>query len=221
MIESMSAIQTTQLEVGLSTSYLYDPVKKSQKGLLVLHGFSDHAMRVKKRLLGSEPVSGYHVFVPNGLFPSPTKRENEYREGYAWYFRDPASGNQMISPQFAAQALIKLIEQVGLGHLEWTILGFSQGGFFAPFLVKEGLSCKKIIGVGAGYRVEAYEGLSNVQIFGIHGEKDKIVPFNQAKASFYSLKEQGLGNSFYAIPDLAHKMNESGRKIIRDLLNSK
>jgi predicted esterase len=217
----MSSIKTTHLEVSLSTSYLYDPAQQSERGLLVLHGFSDHATSVKRRLLGSEPVSGFHVFTPNGLFPSPTRREHQFKEGYAWYFRDPVSGNQMISPEFAAQSLNKLIEQVGLGHMEWTLLGFSQGGFFAPFLLEAGLRCKTIIGVGAAYRVQAYERLSNVQVFGIHGEKDTIVPFEQAKESFNSLKEQGLGKNFYSIPDLGHTMNDSGRKIIRDLLNSK
>lgn len=217
----MQPIQTTQLEVQLSTSYLYEPAPQSRQGLLVLHGFSDHAKSVKKRLLGIEPVSDFHVFVPNGLFPSPTKRENEFKEGYAWYFRDPLSGNQMIAPEFAAESLLKLINQVGLAHLEWTIVGFSQGGFFAPFLVKAGLVCKKIIGVGAAYRVEAYAGISGVEVYGVHGEKDTIVPFDYALSSFEALKAQGLGKKFVAIPELAHTMNESGRKIIRELVSSK
>ena len=216
----MSPIKLTQLEVRLPTSYLYDSAGQSPKGLLVLHGFSDHALSVQKRLLGNDPVSEYHVFVPNGLFPSPTQRDGGFREGYAWYFRDPISGNQMISPEFAAQSLVKLIRQLDLGHLEWTVLGFSQGGFFAPFLLRAGLLCRKIIGVGAAYREEAYEGLSHLQVFGIHGEKDTIVPFEQAKASFNNLKDRGFGESFYAIPDLGHTINDSGRKIIRDLLNS-
>lgn len=211
-------MQSTQLEVQLSTSYIHEPAAESKQGLLVLHGFSDTAKSVKKRLLGEEPVSQYHVFVPNGLFPSPTKRENEFKEGYAWYFRDPASGNQMVSPEFAAQSLIKLIQQLGLGELTWTLIGFSQGGFFAPFLVQAGLSCRKIIGVGAAYRLEAYEGLSNIEVYGVHGENDRIVPFEDAQASFHPLKERGLGKSFFSIPDLGHTLNDSGRKIIRDLL---
>lgn len=217
----MSSLKSTQLELKIPTSYLYEPTKSSKSGILVLHGFSDTAQRVKRRLLGEEPVSDYHVFVPNGFFPSPTKRENEFKEGYAWYFRDPVSGNQMISPEFTAQSLIKLIQQEGLGDLTWTLIGFSQGGFFAPFLVKAGLSCKKIIGVGAAYRLEAYEGLSNLEVHGIHGEKDLIVGFEYAQASFQALKEQGIGKSFFSLPGVAHTLNDSGRKIIRDLLSSK
>lgn len=217
----MSAIHTTELEVRLSTTYLYDSNEQSRNGLLVLHGFSDHAKSVKKRLLGSEAVADFHVFIPNGLFPSPTKRENEFREGYAWYFRDPLSGKQMISPEFAAESLIQLIRQLGLSHLEWTVLGFSQGGFFAPFLVQAGLSCKKIIGVGSAYRLEAYEGIKNLEVFGVHGEKDTIVPFDYAKSSFEALKVKGFGKKFFAIPELGHTMNEAGRKIIREILSSK
>lgn len=217
----MANLLTTQLEVSLSTSYLYDSAEQTRKGLLVLHGFSDHAQSVKKRLLGSEPVDDFHVLVPNGLFPSPTKREDEFRLGYAWYFRDPSTGSQMISPEFAAESLIKLIEQVGLAQLEWTVLGFSQGGFFAPFLVKAGLNCRRVIGVGAAYREEAYEGLSGVEVFGVHGEKDTIVSYEYARSSFQVLKEKGLGKRFYSIPDLGHTMNESSRKIIREIINSK
>ena len=212
-------IKTIQLEVSLATSYLHEPAEGSERGLLVLHGFSDNAVSVKKRLLGSEPLSRFHVVVPNGLFPSPTKKEDEYKEGYAWYFLDPQTRREMISPHFAAESLLKLISQVGLSHLKWTILGFSQGGFFAPYLAKAGLLCERIIGVGAGYRVEAYEGLSHLHVFAIHGEKDVIVPFEQAKAGFELLQKRGMGQKFYAIPDLGHTMNDVCRKIIRDLLH--
>ncbi|NBX93421.1 MAG: hypothetical protein EB078_04425 [Proteobacteria bacterium] len=213
--------QTIPLDIRLETSYLYQPSEKSERGLLVLHGFTDRAQSVKKRLLGDEPVPHFHVLIPNGLFPCPSKKNSEFKEAYAWYFRDPQSGKQMISPEFAAEALMNLIAQVGLDHLDWTILGFSQGGFFAPFLLKAGLNCNTIIGVGAAYRAEAYEGVSLVKVYGIHGAQDEIVPYAQAKSSFEMITRLGYGAKFFTLPDLGHSLNGSGRKIVRELLESR
>jgi predicted esterase len=127
----------------------------------------------------------------------------------------------MISPEFTTQSLTKLIQQEWLGDLTWTLLGFSQGGFFAPVFVKAGLSCKKIIVVGAAYWLEAYEGLSNLEKHGIHGEKDLIVGFEYSQASFQALKEQGIGKKIFSLPRVGRTLKDSGRKIIRDLLSSK
>lgn len=211
-------LETTQIDLQLPASYLFEECKKSEKGLLVLHGFTDHAKAVRKRLLGTDPVPGFSVLTPNGLFPCPHKSGNAFKEAYAWYFRDPLSGNQMISPEFAAESLLKLISQLGLSHLQWTLLGFSQGGFFAPFLVRAGLPANKIISVGAAYRPEAYEGLKSVEVHALHGEKDVIVPFETAKVSFKVLQEMGYGRHFYSLPNVGHTVDCLGRDQIRTLL---
>lgn len=154
--------QTIPLDIRLETSYLYQPSEKSERGLLVLHGFTDRAQSVKKRLLGDEPVPHFHVLIPNGLFPCPSKKNSEFKEAYAWYFRDPQSGKQMISPEFAAEALMNLI-----------------------------------------------------------GAQDEIVPYAQAKSSFEMITRLGYGAKFFTLPDLGHSLNGSGRKIVRELLESR
>ena len=212
-------LQTTQIDLQIPTTYLIEEKSSSPRGLLVLHGFTDRAQGVRKRLLGTEAVPEFNVLTPNGLFPSPIRKENEFREAYAWYFRDPLSGNQMISPEFAADSLIKLISQLGLTPLRWTILGFSQGGFFAPFLVRAGLNAKRIISVGAAYRPEAYQDLAPVEVHALHGEKDTIVPFETAKSSFKLIQEMGYGKQFYSLPDVAHTVDPSGRDLIREILS--
>jgi len=210
----------TQVTLDVPTTYSLEPCEGSAHGLLVLHGFSDHARSTRKRLLGLDPVPGFIVLAPNAVFPSPVRVGDEFKEAYSWYFRDPTSGKQMISPDFAAQALIQLVRDLGLESLTWTTLGFSQGGFFAPYLLRHGLKVGAMIAVGAAYRPEAYEGLPPVRVYGIHGEADREVPLESAESSFRALERDGYGVSFTRFPGLGHTLHAEGRERVRAILES-
>ncbi len=210
--------ETLDLEIRVPVSYCLEKNEQSNRALLVLHGFSDNGRAARKRLLGMDSVPGFSVFVPNGIYPSPVKVGDEYKEAYAWYFRDPRTGTQLVAPETAADSLWRLIERLKLSKKLWTILGFSQGGFFAPYLVRHGLNAKTIIAVGSAYRPEAYEGLSPVKVHAIHGEQDEDVPFEVARKSFDGIYDKGYGDSFTALPGVGHRLDDSGRAIIRRLL---
>ena len=211
---------TAHLEISVPVQYYWEP-SEGNRGLLVLHGYSDHSRSVRKRLLGLEPVQGYSVLSPNAVFPAPAKKGDEFKAAYSWYFRDPKTGEQMIPPEFAAKALLKLLHKLGTQHLEWTILGFSQGGFFAPFLVREGLNAKKIIAVGAGYRPEYYQDLPPVDVYALHGDRDEDVPYALAKGSFEGIQKMGYGKEFRTMSGVKHTANEEGRQWIRSILEAK
>lgn len=213
----MSFIQA-HLNVELPVTYSLEACEGSKRGVLLLHGYADHARAARKRLLGLEPLAGFTVFAPNAVFPCPVWQEDRFKEAYSWYFRDFDSGAQMIPPDLSARSLIEFIEKLGLSSLQWTILAFSQGGFFAPFLIRAGLNAKTIVAVGAAYRPEIYEGLSSCQVHGIHGEMDRDVPFERAKSSFEAIKEMGYGAEFHGLPGVGHTLNDSGRAIVRRIL---
>jgi predicted esterase len=185
---------------------------------LVLHGYSDSSAAARKRLLGADPVAGVTVLSPNGLFPAPAQKDGRFKEAYAWYFYDVSSGRAMISPELAASALLGLIKQIGLDRLAWTVLGFSQGGFFAPFLARAGLRMEAIVGVGAAYRAEAYQGLPPLAVYALHGELDAIVPFADARESFRAIQAMGYGKRFCALPGVAHSLDDAGRALARAIL---
>ncbi len=192
----------------------------------MLHGFMDHAVAAKRRLLGNEPLAGWTVFAPNGLFPAPVHQDDQFIDAYAWYFRDSAWGREMISPELAAKALLTLIGKLNLESVQWTILGFSQGGFFAPHLVEAGLKTTAIVGAGAGYRWPSYEALTlgqtplstPIPVYAIHGEKDSVVDYQAAKKEFAVLQEKGFGKKWISLPGVGHTVDEHGRKEIRRLL---
>ncbi len=214
----MDQLQSTQIDLSLATSYFLEPTENSKKGLLVLHGYADRANSARKRLLGIEAVQGYTVLSPNALFPCPVEKDDGFKEAYAWYFKDPKTHAEMISPEFAARAMLQLLQKIKLSDLDWTILGFSQGGFFAPHLIRAGLKAKTIIAVGSAYQVESYQGLPPIQVFAIHGENDHDVPFSVAQKSFLAIQKIGYGTEFHSIKSLGHTLNDSGRAKVREIL---
>ncbi len=223
-------MQCTELNLPFQVSYTLEqpPLVDSEFveskgksfGLLVLHGFSDHAVAARKRLLGSEPFQDLTILSPNAVFPAPVKKGNEYREAYSWYFRDPVTGAQMSSPQFAAEALIAMIEKLGLQDKTWIVIGFSQGGFFAPALVQAGLKVKAIIAVGSAYREESYVGLQPVRVHALHGTDDWVVNHDLSRASFDLIQKMGFGHEFHSLVGLGHTLNDEGRALVRKIIQS-
>jgi predicted esterase len=206
------------IAIDFPVSYELEITPGATQGLLVLHGFSDHARAARRRLLGKTSPPGFTLLAPNALFPSPVKEGDGYKEAYSWYFRDPKTGVQLTTPEFAATVLLRLISDLKLGHLTWTILGFSQGGFFAPYLVRAGLNAPLIITSGAAFRPEAYQDLPPVRIHAIHGQDDAILDHQLGKSSFEGIQKMGYGVKFHSFPGLGHTLHEEGRALIRELI---
>jgi phospholipase/carboxylesterase len=208
----------SELSVRLPVSYELDAQAEAERGVLVLHGYADHARSARRRLLGRDPLPGFTVLAPNALFPAPVPKLDEFREAYAWYFRDPKSGSIMISPDLAAEALARLLAELGLAGLDWILLGFSQGGFFAPHLVRAGVRARTIISVGAAYRRDAYEGLPPLRVHAIHGTSDEIVTPERARSSFEEIRGLGYGATFHALEGVGHTLDDAGRALVRRLI---
>lgn len=212
-------MSTTTLNLELPIQYTLEPASTG-KGVLVLHGFGDRAQWAKRRMLGESKTSDYTVFAPNGFFPYPIKKNGyEFDEAYAWYFRDPR-GNEMISPEVGAQTMLRLLEQLKIKSLDWTILGFSQGGFFAPHLVRAGLRVSRIIAVGAAFRSQSYQDLPPVEVFALHGDADDVVEPAISQQSFEVIQRMGYGKEFHLIKGLKHSLNDEGRQIVKRILES-
>lgn len=225
-------MQSYQLSVELPATYWLEKTstsvykklhggsgaQDSECSVLVLHGFGDRADSARKRLLGPDPIPAWTIFSPNGLFPYPVDRGQGFKGAYAWYFRDLQSGSEMISPEFAAESLLKLMEHLKLLDRNWTILGFSQGGFFAPHLVRAGLVAERLICVGSGFRPEAYKGISLKKVSAIHGADDVVISARHSKADYEKLAALGIEGQFVEFPGLGHTMNDESRALLRNWL---
>ncbi len=214
-------------EITLKIPFEYDleVAPDSTKGVMLLHGFSEHREKARKRLLGPDPLVGVTIFSPNAPFPAPVRvpvagnrGEFEYKRAYSWYFRDPKSGDEMVPPLLSANAILTVMKYLELVQKKWILIGFSQGGFFAPFLIHAGLSVQAIIGVGAAFNPENYKGLPPISVYGLHGMQDEVVSHSYSQKSFEEIKAMGYGKNYYSLPGLGHTLDEQGRRQIREIL---
>jgi|GEM_PF-1839278 len=194
-------------------------VQEQAASIIVLHGFGDRADSARKRLLGPDAIPAWTIFSPNGLFPYPVDRGQGFKGAYAWYFRDLQSGSEMISPEFAAESLLSLMDHLKILDQKWTIVGFSQGGFFAPHLVRAGLKADRLICVGSGFRPDAYKGIALKKVSAIHGSDDPVISARHSKSDYEKLAALEIEGQFVEFPGLGHSMNDESRALLRSWLS--
>jgi predicted esterase len=212
--------QILEVKTSLPISYFFSRHPKSKNRLVIfLHGFSDTASSLLRRSW-KEGDLAYDVLAPNGPFPTPIRTPEGFKEAYAWYFIHPSSKIALISPDITVGMFLQLIEKLELEDHKKTIVGFSQGGFFAPVLASKLKNVEKIIGMGCDYIKSSYSSLKNIEVHGIHGIKDTVVDCANSKKNFSSLKKLGIAGKFIEVSEMDHKINEEARKILAELIGS-
>jgi predicted esterase len=195
------------------------PEADSKPVLLFVHGFTDTASGFLRRAYPEENWDPrFEILAPNGPFPVPQKIENNWREAYAWYFAQSKDA-VLIAPEVGAKAMESLLTNLNLLEREKIIIGFSQGGFLAPHLLRRLKNVKKVIGIGCLYRSEDYPETLPCVVDGIHGTADDVVPFERGQESFLQLKQKNPRGQFYPIQDLKHTMNDEARALLKKLIS--
>ncbi|MEZ0391197.1 MAG: alpha/beta hydrolase [Pseudobdellovibrionaceae bacterium] len=211
--------EKADVEIQLPMTYLHFNPGKDKPLLLLFHGYEDTAAGVLRRTLtGAEHYSKFEILAPNGLFPLPVRIEQGWKQSFAWYFSDFARKHVLIPPTVAALAVARLLQQLGLEKREKLLIGFSQGGFFLPFLLPHVKNIKKLIAVGAGYREEDYPAHLPIPLDALHGETDQIIPLEKAKEGFQKLKIKNPQGQFYSFAGLGHSMNAESRAYLKKII---
>lgn len=221
----MHQYHKTKITTELPMSYLHlvksntqNVSEKKRTLLLFVHGFTDTAHGFLRRAYPDDMMDArFEILAPNGIFPVPQKIEKGWREAYAWYFAE-SKENAVVPPIVGAEAIERLIEQLNLDDREKIIVGFSQGGFLLPHLLKKVKNVKKAIGIGCLFRVEDYPEKMITVVDGIHGVDDEVVPFDRGQESFQTLKVKNPNGNFYPIQNLKHTMNDESRALLQKLL---
>lgn len=190
--------------------------ESSDQLFLLLHGFGEDGQKMLKRLKGYLPSSSL-LLAPNGPYPLPQKTEEGIHLGYAWYFYDSIKKRYYIDYELPASFLEGLIKAIGWEKKELTIIGYSQGGYLAPFAGLKMPKCKQVITVNANYKYDMYDYPINFQFDGLNGMKDEMVDPHTAKESFQKLIEKGVRGSFYEFPEEGHRFSKTFLKKIKDL----
>jgi predicted esterase len=193
---------------------------------IFLHGYADHSGSFLRRLFPNgwpEKLNDVGLLAPNGPFPVPVRTEEGWREAYSWYFFDEARKRMLISPDHAVTGIKMLLEKHELIETPKTIIGFSQGGFFSPYLARHLSEIESIVAIGSGYRQDYYEKLNvdQIRLIAIHGQQDEIFPVESAKQSHQKILELGFKGYFLEVQGARHNACSEFGQIITNLLETK
>jgi len=203
-----------QVTVSLPMTSYVQASEGSGDVVLLLHGYQDHAEAFFRRVFPKSHFP-YHILAPNSPFPAPIRTDEGYREAYSWFFADRSKGQVLLHPEVAIDALAQWVEKRGYDDHRKIIVGFSQGGYFAPFAARGLKKVIKIIGVGSGYRVADYAETGIDDVDAIHGDRDDIVSYEHALKSFEALRPQLKAGEFLTISGLKHGIDDRTQKLIQ------
>ena len=198
------------------------------QNILLLHGFTQTGSKIKDLVL---PLLGPDVswVAPNAPFPVPIKTETGYVPGFSWYFYEAAKDSYYISMEPAQNYCLQLLESLGWldSATPLTLLGFSQGGYLAPFLAGaivrnqtgSNAPLKQVIGVGCRLLAEDLPSEVSFRIDGIHGSLDQVVSAKEAEESFPKVIQTGDSRGkFILVPESGHRIDGPMREAIRSVI---
>lgn len=207
-------------EIPITYHHLNQDSQSLEKPLLIFfHGYSDSAKGLLRRAFPSLDQK-YEILAINGLFPLPQKKEDGWKPAFSWYFADFLTNSVLIHPEVSAKAVTHLIEDLGLQERKKVLLGFSQGGFFIPFVLPKLKNVVHLFGIGAAYREEDYNEKLTVPLDALHGTDDEVVPYKFSEESFenFVAKKNPKGR-FHRFEGLKHTMNDEARLWLKQRLD--
>lgn len=208
----------TVKKYDFSLPFSYKLFGQSKNGtVILLHGFQDHALSMLKRLQWLDRDLPFQVLAVNGPFPVPVWTSEGLREAFAWYFRDTSRNLTIVAPEHTAERLGRLLAELKISNLPTVIFGFSQGGYLAPHLARHLPGIRGIIGLGCGYKLEAYIGQENIPVHAIHGANDQVIKALTASGEHSELLHHGFQGQFHSVEGLDHKIDVKVEPLVRRL----
>jgi predicted esterase len=181
--------------------------------ILLLHGYSESGGRIFSKLEASLPKDVV-VLAPNGPFLIPEKTEKGYRTGYSWYFYNFETDEYVIDMTTSLEFLADGIEKLGYSKLPLRIIGFSQGGYLAPFVGERLPNAKHVISLHSTYLYEELGEKLNFRADNVVGAKDEIIDSENSARSHAEIVKRSKSGAFFRLPDVAHRIDgEVARKV--------
>ena len=201
-----------ELEFFTSTEL---PLVAPARVYLLLHGFNERAKHAVKRFQQFLPQNAA-IIAPNAPYPLTEKRENFWRIGYAWYFYDSFKSQYLITPSAPAKMLGRLIERLAPTS-EVTVIGFSQGGFLAPYLPHYCQQCDQVIMVNSMVRSDMVKSKESVQYHALNANQDPAIDFKKAKEHFDFFSSNHNDSFFHEIATDSHEIVASHQKLLAQI----
>ncbi len=174
--------------------------------VVVLHGFAENAEIIYEKLKQVLPKTK-QIIIPNGIFPLPKKAQDTYNLRFAWYFYDPQKDYYFIDYDIPANIINNLLAQLKINS-KVTFVGFSQGGYLAPFCGIVYENTEQVITLNASLRLEKFESFPYFPIYCLNGDGDNLVDPYLAKERFEKLTSKGMQGAFELITETNHEIND-------------
>ena len=193
------------------------PKEKTTHALILLHGYAENAELMKARFQNMK--TDHDLIIYQGFFPLPRKTEGIWHLNYAWYFHDDFEQGYLISPEFPAGLINQHLKQYS--YDSYTIIGYSQGGFLAPFIAKDNLKVKKVYGVGCQFLFDKLElNKLTFELTQIHGANDDVINHQSAREEFTKFNSFGNTGDFITLDKIKHSFPNNSVRLIEKLLRS-
>lgn len=204
---------------------IHRPSGPPRELILLLHGYRQSGAYCLRKFAESCPADAV-LLAPSGPYPMPERRpEGGYRVGYSWYFYDDSRGEYFIDPSVAIGVVAGLVSRLGLEGLPKRIVGFSQGGYFAPLLASRLGGVAQVVGVASELLAEDLVDAGapfppSYPIDAIHGADDDIIPAARSQASHEKAHSLGAQGRFVLLPGVAHRIGPAMTEALGELLQA-
>ncbi len=178
--------------------------------ILLLHGYSESAHKIYKRIGRSldqainKSDKRYSIIALNGLYPLPKhfpldgKRDphEDLLAGFAWYFYDQREDKFLIDYSVPVATLTSFLKEINSHDLPTSIMGYSQGGYLAPFVGLAYGPTKQVMGINCSFRFDLikdqYESIP-FALNQVQGSEDEVIDRELSHKRYEQL------NQFYKI----------------------
>ncbi len=191
-------------------------VEKPTQLFILLHGYMQSGKHIARQLEDALP-SDAEVLAINGPFPIPRKSEEGLKLGYSWYFYNPKTDELVIDMKTSIEFIKGAIAALGFESLPKTLVGYSQGGYLAPFVARELSHVSRLIALNAEVLDDELEGQLGFRVDSIHGAKDEIVDPKKSRERHARLKARGVQGEFVELPESGHQITEEMMSALRGL----
>lgn len=198
--------------------FLRKPDKDPKRLVILLHGYEQSGEKMMEKLQ-SVISSDMVILAPNGPFPLPRRTESGYRLGFSWYFWNPITDEYYMDMEIAVGMISELTSRLGISNLPTTLIGFSQGGYLAPFVAQALPQVDQIISLGAEYLVDEITHPAQYRADAVHGALDEVVSAQNSQKSHEQLIHRGAKGEFVLLDQTGHRIDSSMQAEVSKLLN--
>lgn len=211
----------TRIPSFLFVDWVSRPAQNPKRIFVLLHGYEQTGQKIFDKLEPSIP-SDAMVIAPNAPFLIPRRSEDTLEAVYSWYFYNPKTDEYVIDTQIAAHMISSLVRELGLESVPTTLIGFSQGGYVAPFAAALMPQVDHVVGIGCQFLHEELSLpvllRSKCRMDQIHGSMDETVGPENAQESHAALRKAGIPGEFHMLEQSSHRIDAAVRAKLIEVL---